>query len=218
MSASQAFVFPLKEFSNDRVRLELFDQLLPRHIALVDEIVAHPDLIRYMPSTPWTSRAHFYSWYSEAQIDSTPSTTVFAIFDRVTSEPAGFIALLNTSSEHETAEIGFLLILPRWQRTHVTTNAAGLLVEYCMRDLKLRRLWWQANAVNVGSLRVAERLGMKLEGIQRWQQVLPEGKEGPRRGEEEKIGRHTAILAICWDDWEKEEVRDALQRQMQHVS
>ncbi|KZV80217.1 acyl-CoA N-acyltransferase [Exidia glandulosa HHB12029] len=217
MSASQEFVFPLKDLSNDRVRLEVFDQLFPRHIALVDEIVAHPDLHRYLPWTPWTSRTHFYTWYS-ARIDSTPTTALFAVFDRVTSEPAGFIGLLNASLENETAEIGFVLILPRWQRTHVTTNAAGLLVEYCMRDLKLRRVQWQANAENVGSIRVAERLGLKLEGIMRWQRVLLEGKEGLRRGDEEKRGRHTAVLAICWDDWEREEVRDALHRQMERVS
>ena len=37
----------------------------------------------------------------------------------------------------------------------------------------------------------------------RWQRVLPHGKKGlvPSGGLEVGPGRHTAMLAMCWDDW-----------------
>lgn len=47
------------------------------------------------------------------------------------------------------------------------------------------------------------RLGFTLEGVMRWQRVLPHGKKGlvPSGGLEVGPGRHTAMLAMCWDDW-----------------
>ncbi|KDN39671.1 hypothetical protein RSAG8_08699, partial [Rhizoctonia solani AG-8 WAC10335] len=52
----------------------------------------------------------------------------------------------------------------------------------------------------------AERLGFKLEGVIRWQRPLPAERESsaPFRSDDSLglPGRHTAMLAICWDDWE----------------
>ena len=54
------------------------------------------------------------------------------------------------------------------------------------------------------SVKAAERLGFRLEGIIRWHRILPEGKEGKRvEGDADARGpgRDTAMLSICWDDW-----------------
>ncbi len=83
---------------------------------------------------------------------------------------------------------------------------------------------WQANAENKASVRAAERIGFKVEGIQRWQRILPHGKSGKevigREGEgcQEGLrgpGRDTAMLSMCWDDWieEKEKVRRIMARE-----
>ena len=97
-------------------------------------------------------------------------------------------------------------------------------------DLGLRRVQWQADTRNVASIRAAQRLGFVLEGVMRWQRVCTENKEcvsvSDRRNEEgddtgigrvgkvvaeppredaggNRIGpgRHSAMLALCWDDW-----------------
>ncbi|EJD42337.1 acyl-CoA N-acyltransferase [Auricularia subglabra TFB-10046 SS5] len=217
---SQDFAFALRDLSNSRVKLELFEQLCAEHVALIDRIVLHPELHRYLPWPAWTQRSHFYTWYS-ARISSTPTTALFAVFTRASSgqyEPAGLVGLLNASAENELAEVGFLLILPEWQQTHVLTNAVGTLIKYCMDTLKLRRLQWQAHADNSPSIRAAHRLGFKLEGIMRWQRALPLGKEGLTRGEDTKPGRHTAMLALCWDDWELGNTQTELQAQMERVA
>lgn len=58
-------------------------------------------------------------------------------------------------------------------------------------------------------------MGYTLEGVIRWQRVLPEGKTGvgaggrdgkglPEVGSDGRIlgpGRHSAMLSMCWDDW-----------------
>lgn len=77
--------------------------------------------------------------------------------------------------------------------------------------LGLRRVFWQANALNTASRRLAERLGYRFEGILRWDRVLPENKQEFGNGTEVRdgdprgrkcVGRDTAILGHCWDDWE----------------
>lgn len=70
---------------------------------------------------------------------------------------------------------------------------------------------WQANTENEASIRAAKRLGFELEGVARWQRILPARKSGiavesllreRESGKEGKgDGRHSAILALCWDDW-----------------
>ena len=60
---------------------------------------------------------------------------------------------------------------------------------------------------------------MKLEGVIRWQRVLNVGKVGDGVREDRKrlcakVGRHSCMLAMCWDDWELEGGREHVQAMM----
>jgi len=58
-------------------------------------------------------------------------------------------------------------------------------------------------------------MGFKLEGIFRWDFIFPGSKTraanggGEREGDPRPgtVGHDTAILALCWDDWERERAR-----------
>jgi len=110
------------------------------------------------------------------------------------------------------------VILPQFHKTFVATNAIGLLLKYALDTsqqgaLGLRRVQWQANTENDASIRAAKRLGFVVEGVARWQRILPKGKSGISGGQEleereggaggKGEGRHSVILAFCWDDWVK---------------
>lgn len=131
---------------------------------------------------------------------------------------AGFCGLAS-QPERATTDLGQLLI-SRFQRTFVGTQANALLLHFCLDNvaeggLGLRRVQWQANASNVASVNAAKRLGFQWEGLIRWQQVLPMGKTGSEGGGLEREGlprvgwdgrewgpgRHTAMLSLCWEDW-----------------
>ena len=164
-------------------------------------------------------------FYNTAILAS-PQVLLFAIKDRTRIVPgtaagakgvfsqetfAGVMALLNTVPKHLQSEIGHIVILPAFQRTHVQTNASGLLLERCLNPpekggMGLRRVQWQANTYNIPSVEAAKKLGFQWEGVLRWHRLLPEGK-GPLTNAKPRddglgAGRHNATLSFCWDDWE----------------
>lgn len=143
---------------------------------------------------------------------------------------AGTMGLIHTSTQQLSTELALALTLPAFQRTHVTSNAIGLALRYCLNlpsspstpGLGLRRVQWQANPLNVASVRAAERMGFKKEGVHRWVWPLPPGRSGhePREGDpmKECKGRDSVFLSVCCDDWEnggRERVEEAMR--IRHV-
>ncbi|CAE6426518.1 unnamed protein product [Rhizoctonia solani] len=230
------FCFPVVELEADRVKLAPF---IPRihAAALFNAIVKAPDTMRYMPfSTPATLEA--FEAFCEDFFRCEPGRCLYVVLldktrlvpgeemdeEKVAKVLMGTIGYINGSRELSTAEIAFVIVFPQYQRTHVNTHAVGLLMRYALDrpsegGLGLRRLQWQAHASNLPSPMAAERLGFKFEGIIRWQRPLPADREtsAPFRLDDTLglPGRHTAMLAICWDDWEnggKEHVQKLMER------
>ena len=149
---------------------------------------------------------------------------LFAVIDKTgppTAEDAegtlaGVIGYINSSVDHLLTEVGMAITLPPFQRTHVTSNAVGLMMQYALDPVEkgglgLRRLQWQANSINAASRHVAEKMGFQFEGIMRWERVFRDavknvkasnGKDVPKGANEQHLGRDTAMYAMCWDDWE----------------
>ncbi|KAF8656279.1 hypothetical protein AX16_002715 [Volvariella volvacea WC 439] len=191
---------------------------------------ADPNLTRYIPLNLHTYDSLLY--FNEGFIRSDPSCLLFAIIDKtkpnhdtdVKNSIAGMIGLLHHSPQNLSTEIGPVIIVPAYQRTFASSNAIGVLLRWCLDlpeegGLGFRRVAWSANPNNAPSIKTAERMGFKKDGVLRWTWVLPEGKEGlpmkdSTRGSGE--GRHSCILSICWDDWEnggRQRVTELINRQ-----
>ncbi|KAF7374926.1 N-acetyltransferase domain-containing protein [Mycena sanguinolenta] len=165
------------------------------------QLSTHPDIERFIPG-----------YFTPELIDglcADPESVLFAVINKERSVVAGMIGLLHTSSSNLSTEIGPVICFPEFQRTFVNTNAIGILLRYCLNrpeegGLGFRRVQWTANPANAASVKTAERMGLKLEGIMRWTWVLPKGKEGKEAGagRGEGVGRDTVMLGVCWDDWE----------------
>ena len=186
-------------------------------------MVNTPGASKYLPLPTMKTNEDFKREVYEKYVQNTADACIWAVFDKtvVSSEEeplanyAGAVSLANTSPENAVTEIG-ITVFPQFQRTHVASNAIGLVLLWTLDPpskggLGLRRVEWLTHSMNEGSRRVAERMGFELEGILRWQRALPEGAVGMsvvelerRNGtNEEKLGRHTAIYSIVWDEWEE---------------
>jgi len=161
------------------------------------------------------------------KISTSPEECLYAVFDK-TAGPgkeddqtnyAGIASLSATNPVNAVTEIG-AITFPSFQRTHVTTNAIGLLLQWTLDPpsaggLGLRRVEWQTHSENAPSRRTASRMGFEFEGVARWQRVFPGGgivlpvDELERRNgtKGEFPGRHTAIYSIVWDEWDAKRPR-----------
>ncbi|CAE6513793.1 unnamed protein product [Rhizoctonia solani] len=181
----------------------------------------HPELVQYLPWNPFNT-LHEFEIHFEERIRSDPSWCVYAALDKSKLVPdqvetahalAGTIGYLRASPELSSVEIGYVIVLPSYQRTFVSTHAIGLLLDYALQQpsdggLGLRRVQWQAHADNMASVRAAQRMGMKMEGILRWERTIPIDKDNGIKPRDDDVlqlkGRHSAMLAMCWDDWENQ--------------
>ncbi|KAH9954578.1 acyl-CoA N-acyltransferase [Russula dissimulans] len=161
--------------------------------------------------------AHPSSIEVELRVRRDPTWILFAIIDKAREDKlAGLIGLMNTSPANLSAEIGWILVFPAFQRTYVTSNAIGLVLHYCLElpsgpqrpGLGFRRVQWTTHTDNEASRRAAKRMGFREEGELRWSWVLPEGYEGNgialREGDPKspRAGRNSAVFSLCADDWE----------------
>lgn len=190
-----------------------------------------------MPLGPYSTASDFVSDFFVNLPQQLPEWMMFAVIDKTRpasaeddeGELAGIICYLNTSMTHLSTEIGAVVILPPYHRTHVTTNAAGLMLQFALRGVQdgglgLRRVQWQASTMNGASIRVAERLGFQREAVLRWHFVFPQGAKNNKVGNgrplppgsrEGDLGRDTVVLSMCWDDWEqgaREKAEEAMSR------
>lgn len=183
---------------------------------------------------PFDSEKEFVSIFMDAFVHAQSSVACFAIIDKkkppsevdAEGELAGMVSYMAASEVHLSAEVGYIIILPPYQRTHVTTHAIGLLLHYALDSpeeggLGLRRMQWLADPPNKASLNAAQRMGFHLEGILRWNKIVHNAdsrgkvhneRKRPPYGEQKDGGRDTAYLSLCWDDWldGKREIVDRL--------
>ncbi|CAA7263759.1 unnamed protein product [Cyclocybe aegerita] len=240
------FLVP-KSIESERLALTPF--IPSQHAELfMSQALLYPEVFSFLPFGPFADTHDFMTNLIQARVEKDPGYILFTIYDKTRptlakewpGAIAGIIGLINSSAQNLQTEIGCVIILPPFQRTHVASNAVGLLLHYCLdlpdpastlvdkpvtivdgAPLGLRRVCWQANARNMESIRLAERMGFRMEAILHWDRVLPPGKQGNRsalrEGEAREgcPGRDTALLSLCWDDWEHERAKvDAIIRRI----
>ncbi|KAF9875564.1 GNAT family protein [Colletotrichum karsti] len=238
MDAAHNFCFPVRVLTNARVKLTPFRT--DRHAAkYIESTREHPEIYAHTVSGPYKSVDDFVSSFVEGESRTSPGMMTYAIIDKTRppsteddeGEMAGRISFANTTAAHLCTEIGYIVIFPKYQRTHVTTNAVGLMLQEAFKSPEdggfgIRKVLWQAHAHvgNRGSVRLAERMGFREEGIRRWHRLFPrgrlQGKIGngrplPPGSDPDDIWRDSVLLGLCWDDWLEEaasKVQEAMDR------
>ncbi|KXX74380.1 putative N-acetyltransferase YoaA [Madurella mycetomatis] len=190
-----------------------------------------------MPLGPFATKSDFVSQFLVKWPREVPGWITLAVIDKTRppsaeddeGELAGMMSYLRTSTTHLSTEIGGIVVLPPYHRTHVTTNAVGLMLQFALGSVQnggmgLRRVEWQTSTMNIASIRVAERMGFRREAVLRWHFVFPQGTKNNKIGNgrplppgspDGDLGRDTVVLGLCWDDWEqeaREKVEEAMAR------
>lgn len=111
----------------------------------------------------------------------------------ITSDRDGLVGAvsLHLTPAHRRGELGYWVGLPFWNRGYAT-EAAAALVDFGFRQLGLNRVQARYMTRNPASARVMEKLGMKLEGIQRQYMLV--------RGEFEDLGMYAILRSDLGGD------------------
>ncbi|TDZ87557.1 Bifunctional chorismate mutase/prephenate dehydratase [Colletotrichum sidae] len=158
MDNTDNFCFPLGEVANDRVKLTPFRA--DRHAAkYIESTSGQPELYAHTVSGPYKDVEDFVKTFVEGESQADPGMFTFAIIDKTRpasaeddeGELAGRISFANTSKAHLCTEVGYIMIFPDYQRTHVTTNAVGLMLQKAFATTEgggfgIRKVLWQAHA------------------------------------------------------------------------
>ncbi|EIW80931.1 hypothetical protein CONPUDRAFT_165172 [Coniophora puteana RWD-64-598 SS2] len=227
------FVVPVPDvLSTGKVKLVPF---VPRkHAArFMSRVEGHADFFKYMPLNLET--LHDWLFFVEKIMRRDEGNILFAVFDTSGLRPelveqdkdlgvpggalAGAIGLAYTDPHNLTSEIGPVIVLPQFRRTHVSSHEVGAILRWGLErssvsddptegGLELRRIAWQAGPENAASNGLAKKMGFKFEGIGKWAWVIPTPKPGFKkigkraREGDSRMGRDTMRWAVCWDDWE----------------
>lgn len=141
----------------------------------------------YLSVGPFSSEVEFATWIGSIVPSEDP--LFFAAVDKASGKAAGIVSYLRIDPANGTIEVGFVTWSPLMQRSVVSTEAQYLLMKHAFEDLGYRRYEWKCNALNVPSMKAAERLGFAYEGTFR-QAVIVKGRN-----------RDTAWFSVIDREW-----------------
>ncbi|KAL7412691.1 hypothetical protein BDY24DRAFT_392386 [Mrakia frigida] len=123
-------IFPIKELKTDKVIVTPFIPSLHAQ-AYLDGTKLDPfGIFRWLPWGPWNDLPTILRFLEEGRKDKT--VALFAVLDTSTGTPvfAGVLKLYQCDLETLSAEIGNVLVLPPFRRTHVLTHALSLFLTW----------------------------------------------------------------------------------------
>ena len=114
----------------------------------------------------------------------------FAVLDARTSKAVGMTTYMNIDASNRRVEIGGTWYRKSVQRTPLNTECKLLLLTHAFESLNCICVELRTNFFNHPSRRAIERLGAKLDGILRSNQILPN-----------KTIRDSCVYSIIAGEW-----------------
>jgi RimJ/RimL family protein N-acetyltransferase len=174
-----------------------------------------------MSPGPFETKDAFIKGFIQGIVAAHDDMLTYAIMSKAVPAPenygdsslAGMVSYQNTSAANLSVEIGFVIILPVFQRSLIATNAVRLMIDHafdspCQGGFGLKRVYWQCSSANPASLGLARKMGLQQEGILRWNRLYRRGKLKAKVGNgrplpsdshPDDIWRDTVVLGQCWD-------------------
>lgn len=116
----------------------------------------------YLPYGPFASAASYHRWVRDVTQGRDPR--FYAIKDRATGHFGGVASYLRIAPESGSIEVGHINLAKELQGSRVATEALCLMIAWAF-EAGYRRFEWKCDALNLGSRRAAQRLGLSYEGV-----------------------------------------------------
>ncbi|MEM8654990.1 MAG: GNAT family protein [Pseudomonadota bacterium] len=175
--------------------------------------VGHDHVWDYMPYGPFSSSAQYHRWVRDMEQD--PSLQFYAVFNEGTGLYEGVASFLRIAPAAGSIEVGHINFSPALQKTRAATEALYVMMGWAF-EAGYRRFEWKCNALNRGSRRAAQRLGLSYEGVFRQAAVV----KGCNRDTAwfAAIDGEWPALKVAFDAWLTDENFDADGDQIERLS
>jgi RimJ/RimL family protein N-acetyltransferase len=131
-------------------------------------VLAYQTDPRYLRFYGWTGRTaydvrDFVQMFIDQQQEQPRRKHQLAITLKPNRQLIGNVGIRRKNADDWEADIGYELAPEHWGRGYAT-EAARAILAFGFDDLKLHRVWAWCIAENTASVRVLEKIGMRLEG------------------------------------------------------
>lgn len=143
----------------------LLRDFVPSDVDAAHAFASDPEVTRYTdwgPNDVETTRAFVRASVAQTRERDRGEFNLAAV-RRASGAVIGVVAVGVTSQRHHRGELGFVFHRDHWSQGYAT-EAAGLLLRFGFDHLALRRMEATCHPDNIGSARVLEKIGMRLEG------------------------------------------------------
>ncbi|MEP1588528.1 MAG: GNAT family protein [Tateyamaria sp.] len=141
-----------------------------KHAALLFRAYVGQDHVwTYMPYGPFSSSSQYHRWMRETETDT--GVEFFAVKNLESGAFEGVASFLRIAPAAGSIEVGHINFSPALQNTRAGTEALFLMMAWAF-DAGYRRFEWKCDALNEGSRRAAQRLGLSYEGVFRQATVV----------------------------------------------
>lgn len=143
------------------------------------ELLNDPETQRWNPATQAASGLDAaLAWCRDLADRSSGKQATWHAVDRETGLFVANVSLFEIDADHATAKIGYR-VLPDARRRGIGREALAAVTEWAFAELGIFRIQLEHAVPNIGSCRVAEGAGYRLEGVLRSSYAL----EGERYDE-----------------------------------
>ncbi|MEP6944671.1 MAG: GNAT family protein [Acidobacteriota bacterium] len=155
------------------IRLE---PMTGEHVDALWEAGGDASLWRLIP-TNIASRADMEKYVDIALADRDRGTSLpFVTIDAASNSIIGSTRFGNIDVGHRRSEIGWTWITPKFQRTHVNTEAKLLMLTHAFEVWNCIRVELKTDALNQQSRNAILRIGARQEGIFRNHMIIENGR------------------------------------------
>lgn len=123
------------------------------------------DLVRANGPYRPVDESKFHQWVNTAGND--PSRVLFAIRRQVDMRLMGYVHLSGIHPVIRSAELGIAIGPAPERRQGFGSEALGLILDYCWREMNLQRVSLTVLSNNPDALRLYTRFGFQVEGLLR---------------------------------------------------
>lgn len=162
----------------------------------------YPELYAHCPQGPYKNYEGFKNSFIGGPLAQDNENLTYAIIDKTSSSLARVATYTGANPTTRSLTIGALFILPSYQGTHFTTNTVGLMLQYALNSpfdggLGLVRVQWRLDSLYECSSKLAETMGFKYEGKQRWFRLIKNGLDRGKVGNGKPPPPPAARRATC---------------------